>query len=77
MLEQESGQLFTEHKEMKKGVPLVSFFLRPKCSTWNSEHGEVTLDARGEKGNQFCKHINLSNLCRHLRLQWPSLSLGG
>jgi hypothetical protein len=35
MLEQESCQLFTEHKEMKKGVPF-SFFL-PKTQMFHVE----------------------------------------
>jgi hypothetical protein len=76
MLEQESCQLFTEHKEMKKGIPLI-FFL-PKTRMFHVEQevrGEVSLNARGEKGSQFCKHIDLSDLCRHFCLQWPSLSL--
>jgi hypothetical protein len=38
MLEQESCQLFTGHKEMKKRIPLnFPSCLRHKCSTWNSE----------------------------------------
>jgi hypothetical protein len=49
MLEQGSCQLFTEHKEMKKGIPLVSFFLRPKCSTWNSEQGKGDSERAGER----------------------------